>query len=143
MEEIPTPFGFWIGKIVGFTRFNPVVFFKISTLLLPTLNFKSTSGTTLLVFPSKTISFGGVLYPLPNEDIPMDSKDRRASIFIICGIPTLGLNVKSEGKSNPISLIFTDLILPIEVPEDSNIAPVPTPDVETPNVEVNNNSTPY
>jgi hypothetical protein len=40
--------------------FNPEVFFKISTLLLPTLNFKSTSGTRLLVFPSKTMSFGGV-----------------------------------------------------------------------------------
>ena len=35
-----------------------------------------------------------------------------------------------------MSLIFIDLILPIEVLEDSNIAPVPTPDVETPNVEI-------
>jgi hypothetical protein len=39
----------------------------------------------------------------------------------------LGLTVKSDGKSNPISLFFTDLILPIEVLEASNIAPVPTP----------------
>ena len=61
IEEIPTPFGFWIGKIVGVALFNPEVFFKISTLLLPTLNFKSTSGTRLLVFPSKTMSFGGVV----------------------------------------------------------------------------------
>ena len=49
---------------------------------------------------------------------------------------TLGFNVKSDGKSSPMSLIFIDLILPMEVLEDSNIAPVPTPDVETPSVEI-------
>ena len=109
--------------------FNPKVFFKISTLLLPKVNFKSTSGITLPVFPSNTISFGAEVYPLPNEDIPIDSKDERGSTFTTCGIATLGLIVKSEGKSNPISLIFIDLILPIEVLEGSNIAPVPIPDV--------------
>jgi hypothetical protein len=116
--------------------FNPKVFFKISTLLLPKVNFKSTSGTTLPVFPSNTISLGAEVYPLPNEDIPIDSKDERGSTSITCGIAALGLIVKSDGKSNPISLIFTDLILPIEVLESFNIAPVPIPDVETPNVEI-------
>ena len=109
--------------------FRPKVFFKISILLLPKVNFKSISGTMLSVFPSKTMSFGAEVYPLPNEDIPIDSKDERGSTFTTCGIDTLGLIVKSEGKSKPISLIFTDLILPIEVLEGSNISPVPIPDV--------------
>ena len=116
--------------------FSPKAFLKISTLLLPKVNFKSTSEAILPVFPSNTISFGAEVYPFPNEDIPIESKDERESTLITCGIATLGTIVKSDGKSNPISLIFIDLILPIEVLEGCSIASDPIPDVKIPNVEI-------
>ena len=47
------------------------------------------------------------------------------------------MDIEVSGNRKKLApLIFTDLILPMEVLEDSNIAPVPTPDVETPSVEI-------
>ena len=43
----------------------------------------------------------------------------------IWGKEELGLTVLSDGKSNPISLIFVFLIFPIELLETSRIAPDP------------------
>ena len=82
-----------------------------------------------MVIPSKTRSFGAVVYPLPTELIPMDLIDARFSIVIIWGNPTLGLNVGSDGKSNPISLIWTLLIFPIESLSTLIRAPFPVSDV--------------
>ena len=82
-----------------------------------------------MVIPSKTRSFGAVVYPLPTELIPMDLIDARFSIVIIWGNPTLGLNVESDGKSNPISLIWTLLILPMDSPSTLIRAPFPVSDV--------------
>ena len=45
---------------------------------------------------------------------------------MIWGKETLGFNVVSDGKLYPISLIFTFLILPIEVLCASRTAPLPT-----------------
>ena len=75
---------------------------------------KSTSGTSWLVFPSKTTNFGAELYPLPKEEIPIESNDAKGSTFAIWGRETLGLIVWSQGKSNPISLILVLFILPID-----------------------------
>ena len=124
-ELIPTPFEFWIGKMIGLVLLIPNVFFKISTLVLPNSYLRSTSFINLFVFPSKTSSLGAELYPLPKDETPTKSKDARESIFIICGNAALGLTVLSEGKSNPISLIWVFLILPIDLLEASIIAPFP------------------
>ena len=49
----------------------------------------------LLCLPSTTISFGGILNPLPKV-IPTDSIEAQESILIVCGI-NLGFKVLSEG----------------------------------------------
>ena len=123
--EISTPLEFCIGKIVGFVEFNANVFDNISILLFPSVNFKSTSGKILLVLPSKIMSFGAEVYPLPKEVTSIDSNEDSGSTFTTWGIDTLGLKVKSVGKLNPILLIRVFLIFPIEVLDNSNIAPFP------------------
>lgn len=75
----------------------PVVFLRISILELPKVYFKSTSGTSFLVSPSRTISFGAIPYPFPTDVTPTDSKDARSLIVTNCGKLTLGNNVGSEG----------------------------------------------
>ena len=81
-----------------------------------------------MVIPSKTSNLGAVVYPLPTELIPIDLIDARFSIVIICGNPTVGLNVGSDGKSNPISLIWTLLIWPIDSLSTLTRAPFPVSD---------------
>ena len=87
---------------------------------------RSTSGYYFPVFPSKTRSFGAEVYPLPKEMISIDSNDDSGSIFTICGIDTLGLTVKSEGKLNPMSLILVVFIFPIELLDGSRIEFTPS-----------------
>ena len=58
----------------------------------------------------------------------MNSNEDKGSTFAICGRETIGLIVKSDGKSNPISLIFVFLIFPIDVLDGSSKAPVPIPE---------------
>ena len=103
----------------------PSVFWRISMLDSPGVTFKSTLGTTLLVFPSRTTNFGDTKNPLPNDVIPIDSKDARESILITWGKRTLGLRVLSEGYLNPISFIDIVFIDPIPDPKVSKIAPLP------------------
>jgi hypothetical protein len=64
-----------------------------------------------------------VLYPLPKDVIPIDSKEARGSILQIWGNFVVGLMVKSDGKSYPISNNLEFLILPIDLLDDSTIAP--------------------
>ena len=58
--------------INGVTLLMPLVFCKISISLLPRVTLNAKSFTTLFVLPSITISFGGILNPLPKEVIPTD-----------------------------------------------------------------------
>ena len=126
IDEIPTPLEFCIGKIIGVTLLSANEFAKISTLLLPKVNLRSTSVFTFSVFPSNTISLGAEVYPRPKEIISIESNDDSGSTFITCGIATLGLTVKSEGKLKPISLILVVFILPIDLLEGSNIESTPS-----------------
>ena len=115
--------------MVGVTAFIPFVFSRISTFDFPTVTFRSTSGTILLVLPSRTISFGGIENPRPNEVIPIESNDARELIFMTCGKITVGVKVLSDGYLNPISLSEIDFTDPIPEPTVSSIAPLPAPDV--------------
>ena len=111
---------------MGVTLLSAKEFSKISTLLLPKVNLRSTSGFTSPVFPSNTRSLGAEVYPLPKETTSIESNDDSGSTFITCGIATLGLTVKSEGKSKPISLILVVFILPIDLLVGSRIEPTPS-----------------
>ena len=95
----------------------------------PRVYLSSISSSNFLVIPSNTLRVGAIAYPLPTEDIPIDSIRARLSIVIIWGNPTLGLNVLSEGKLYPISLISVLLIFPIVVLEASAIAFLPISEV--------------
>ena len=95
------------------------------TLLSPGVIFKITSSITFLVEPSTTISSGGKLNPLPNEEIFFSPNEYSALILTACGKRSLGFNVLSAGKLNPISSIFVDLIIPIVELVASNTAPDP------------------
>ena len=115
--------------MTGVTLVIPLVFWRISTFDSPGVTLKSTSGTTLPVFPSRTTNFGDTKNPLPNDVIPIDSKDARESILITWGKRTLGFRVLSDGYLNPISLIDMDFIDPISELKVSKIAPLPAEDI--------------
>ena len=126
---IPTPFVLDVGMIVGRVLLIPLVFLRMVTWSSPREYSRSTSLICSFVFPSNTTSFGAVEYPLPPEDIPIDSKDFRDCILITFGSVIEGLSDLSEGKSKPIFLILVLLILPIKLLCASKIDPFPSLDV--------------
>ena len=56
----PTPFVLLIGRILGLTSFNPVVFLRIFTTGSPRLNSRSTLVMTLLDTTSNTTRSGAI-----------------------------------------------------------------------------------
>ena len=122
---IPTPFVFCVGIIVGGTLLIPLDSLRIVTLESPSVYSSLISLSSILVTPSNTKSVGATAYPLPTEDIPIKSIFANLSIVTIWGNATLGLNVLSEGKLYPISLIFVFLIPPIVLLEASRTALTP------------------
>ena len=122
---IPIPLVLLIGKILGVIAFKFSLFLIISTWSSPNLYFISIPSTLFLVLPSKTSKVGALIYPRPAEEIPTVSNLARASKNNTWGKFVEGLNVGSDGKSNPISLTLLFLILPIEVLNGLIIAPVP------------------
>ena len=122
---IPIPLVLLTGRIVGVIAFKFSLFLIIDTWSSPNLYFISIPSTLFLVLPSKTSKVGALIYPRPAEEIPTDSSLARASKVNTWGKFVVGLNVGSEGKSNPISLILVFLIHPIEVLKGLIIAFVP------------------
>ena len=84
----------------------PLDAWRIDTFASPSVYLRIMSVSNILVTPSNTSKSGATPYPLPTEDIPIDLITASLSIVTSWGNPTLGLNVLSDGKLYPISLIF-------------------------------------
>ena len=65
----------------------------IETWLSPASYLISASGINSFVLPSKTNSFGEIVYPFPKEEMPIKSNDDNGDAFIICGSSVEGLSV--------------------------------------------------
>ena len=94
----------------------------------PNWYFISISSTLFLVLPSKTSNVGGLIYPLPADEIPTENTLDRLSKNSTWGKFVVGLKVVSDGKSYPISLILLFLIVPILAVYGLSIAPLPVND---------------